>query len=213
MTSMQLAIAARANYVASRPAWWGFAEWIAFGWKHKTQVHLLYGKTRYIDVFSVFAPSSVNAEVATWPTSIHVLACSGENVAEDLADANHFMFALPMATRGKAPSCGHGLPYLLEIMASRGYAVITTTMDGNCGPDTCSVHLDLERTPRTWATIRESIKTTMLDLAKQPWFLDTFSACQEDAVSMRSSVVSAEDLVSEPTRTASCYHSYDDDSA
>ena len=54
------AISHRSSCIAQLGEYWGFAEWLAWGWRHETKVFMLFADNA-VDLFGVFATPDICA--------------------------------------------------------------------------------------------------------------------------------------------------------
>ena len=198
-SAWSLAVSARAVNVLRLGVWWGFVEWLAWGWASETQVTLHAGDSEW-RVFDMFVPPEVSARARKWPHHLHVLcvrysAC-GSGIADGLDSVNHYVYCMPSAEQvgisslGSADLWGSAQTYnslrsaeveLVNYYGRLGYVVIFTVAQGDCGPDTIAVHQGVPSTPTSWKRIRRVTHDALLRLRGEPWFYDSWHTCQEHA--------------------------------
>jgi hypothetical protein len=192
-------IADRAREILRLGSYWGFAEWVAWGWAKRTRVTLLFGHG-CVDLFDCFTPLHVAAEAATWSAHIHVIGCkvcqSGlvdYSINPIMSSINHFVYCWkdvheePRLSRSGSflrdattyASTSLAPVDLVDYYEKKGFVVIFTDAHGNCGPDAAAIHQGDPNTPLSWKHIRREVHDSMMFLRSESWFLDTFRACQE----------------------------------
>jgi len=203
--AVQTAICARALKLECLGEYWGWADWIAWGWHSQTRVHMLLGGSR-TDLFVPFCSPAVRDVSRGWASDVFVIACRVSGSIEGLKwdQVNHFVHATPLFdVHSEVPvapadddTCWSifekQLGAILEVSSfagadaeifstylERGWAVQFTICDGNCACDTIAVHQQTARTAAQWLEIRKHTAQTMRDLSAEAWFRNAFVLAQE----------------------------------
>jgi hypothetical protein len=190
------AVADRAIEMLRLGEYWGFAEWVAWGWAARTRVTMFFGHGS-MDLFEVFTPMHVSADTVSWGSHLYVIGClvshRGTHVAAHWGAINHFVYcwkdvhAEPRICKSNSfvrdattyASADIASRDIVDYYQRKGYVVIFTAADGNCGPDTVAIHSGRPSTLLSWKQIRREVHDSMLSLRATSWFCDTFQACQE----------------------------------
>ena len=193
-------VAQRAAVVLSLGIWWGFADWIAWAWMTETQLTMHFGAAAML-VLDVFCPPHIAGRAKNWKRHLHVICCKftrkGSILASTLGDVNHFVYALPTNETVYVEPC-EKMPALLSAGQSghsnlqeaemrlvndfgrRGFVVFLTSAEGNCAPDCAAVHDGQPSSLVSWKAIRKVASRGLLRLRDEPWFENTWRACQEE---------------------------------
>ena len=175
--------------------YWGFSDWIAYGWSRKTQIIIHLGDG-HVRLFKAFTPAVIYATTTAWP-ELHVIGVryggAGSEVAWDWRQVNHFIYSRPSADLdgesmsvedlSSTSACHVNLSdatnYLLGHYQSLGFTIAFTAANGCCGPDTAAIHEGRPSLPTTWKSIRLLVHQSHLKLRGEWWYADCFKACQE----------------------------------
>ncbi len=183
----------RADVVERLGQWWGFFDWLLWGYVSLTKVYIWFGSNK-VDVSATFshedqAPAQVGSKI------IHVAACKGHTVARgDLPEVSHFVLLEPLenmpavskpledqsawlAARFET-SMKAGAAELNEFYMDLGFAVIPTTLSGDCGPDACA-QFENSSGPLAWKAHRKRVASAIRAYANEDWAKAAFVACQE----------------------------------
>ena len=189
---MEAAILTRAAEVRQPGEYLGFLEWVAWGVLSRRRVFMLFG-SHVCDVIEVFAPEVLPiAFEGVCRVAAVVYADGGALLAAGFGAhagsfANHFVIAVAsaespaeIAAEGFAPAVAH-LPSCARRAALRaGWLLRGTVAQGDCGVDAMAYSLRRERTPATWAELREAIAEFLFLHAHQELWQDIAGACQEN---------------------------------
>lgn len=195
----------RADAVEKDYQYWGFADWIAWGWLRKTRVYLLLGPNA-TDLFSTFTLPDIAATAATWTSHIYVVACkacgAGALDEADWSTVNHFLHANPLSAEvvpngsadqslevfeGHLRECLSGSDHsdlealLITRYISWQWAIQLTVADGNCAVDSIAIHEQRPRTIVIFRGIRVATGKEMRTLSTVDWFRRCFVCAQEYA--------------------------------
>ena len=195
------AVAERAAYILQPGTYWGFAEWIAWGWASETQVTLHVADGCW-PLFEAFVPKHISLLAATWTQHLHVICVSVSDsqswMSRSLDRVNHYIYTLPTQESLRLPGVPtqerQPVPSSMQTHAalteaevevvncygSRGFVVLLTKTDGNCAPDCISLHEGQPSGPAAWKATRQLTHDSMLRLRMEWWWLDCFEACQEN---------------------------------
>lgn len=200
-------ISAHATRLLRLGQYWGWADWIAYGYAKKTRIFVHFGES-YFDIFETFTPAHVHEESRTWLRRLDVIgvrySMSGSSVAEDQHTVNHFLYGQP-ATTSLSPassmqSCidaapthanlAFGTAYLIGHYASLGFAVVFTPTNGDCAAGVVAHAEGRKSCPQTFKAIRREVFNSHLQLRDTSWYADCFKACQEvpEAVPLHESI-------------------------
>jgi len=196
---VKAAIHARSVQLEKHGTYWGWADWIAWGWSAQTRVHMILGDSRN-PIFETFCLPHVHRVSVDWLSDLYVVACrcSGKVDGISWADVSHFVHATPVHGDPAAvhPSCNSSLEdklaSMLKVASSsdvnaaifdayfdRDWAVTFTATDGDCACDTIAVHTGSPRTAPTFVEIRACAAAMMRTLAVEDWFRQAFCLAQE----------------------------------
>ena len=184
-----------ASRVLKLGCYWGFADWIAYGWAREVQVIIHVGDF-HIRLFECFSPPAIHELTRSW-REMHVLGvrygADGSEVAWDFRQVNHFTGCVPCGPLEGDSLLLHNMSgttrfletlsdannYLVAHYGSLGWVVLWTAANGDCGPDTCAIYEGLPSNCATWKHIRRVVHDSHLKLRSEYWYADCFKACQE----------------------------------
>ena len=196
---VQAAIHTRSKQLERHGKYWGWSDWIAWGWSAQTRVHMILGDGCN-HIFEAFCHPDVHRASLDWSSDLYVVACrcSGNVDGTSWANVNHFVHATPLreipavAHTACNSSLEHKLDAMLTVASSsdvnaeifeayfdRDWAVTFTVTDGNCACDTIAIHTGSPRTAPTFAEIRARTAVMMRTLAVEDWFRHAFCLAQE----------------------------------
>lgn len=209
MDPLRAAILQRADELERPFVYWGFADWLAWGWLEKTRVKLLLGK-EITDLFVTFTPPDVCSASLTWTSVIFVVACragKSRGFEENRWDTvNHFVHAAPLrpglldeALTGRdtdqqalvqrfekdlhsclsAPIRSGADAKLISWYLDRDWAVQLTPSDGNCACGTIAVNKHRANSAAVFKDIRKRTATEMRVLSDKAWYRDAFHCAGE----------------------------------
>ena len=190
----------RADAVQALGEYWGFFDWLAWGFSLKVRVVILAGDEA-LHLFEIFAPGDVAAQARSWTDTAFVVAAQGTT---DLAEvdaaafagrgvrANHFLYAHALrvpethdvdgssaASAARARDALTRVTHVSDDQAgilahyvSLGFCLVFTATQGDCAPDACCIHTLEERTPVGWKRQRQRVAQAMRELAGEAWFQD-----------------------------------------
>lgn len=205
----QQAIERRASEIQSLGQYWGFADWLAWGYSRATRVTILIGP-RSIDIFEVFTPVPIYQLSLTWERHLHVIGVKysfgGSCVASEMSRVNHFVYCLPneavfsegvaplhLATGSAFDSLSGAEAHLMNYYGHLGYVVFFTVANGCCADDCVVFHEGAASSPVEWKRVRLQVRNAHMKLRFESWYGDAFKACQEyeddeDCVTVNASV-------------------------
>ena len=70
---LSLAIVARSTTIATLGEYWGFAEWLAWGWMEQRRI-IMYLNENPVNIFEVFRDAPTVTLAASWPRCIYPAA-------------------------------------------------------------------------------------------------------------------------------------------
>jgi hypothetical protein len=129
-----------------------------------------------IDIVSAFAPALLDETWTPVPFARLVVPVACRDMHWCMAhygEATHFMAAVPTAIR-----LVEGCSAIAE-GARKGYHILTTVADGNCGPDALLAVASMDRNTPSLLGLRLQIRTMLYHNAVSPVWHEIASACQE----------------------------------
>ena len=157
----------------------GLLEFIAFSVARKRRIRLLLPEGE-IDITEAFATPLLDATWAVDPFPVLIVPVAGRAVGSrrhwcmaHYGEAGHFMAAVPTGPRHV-----EGISAVAE-GARRGFAVLPTVADGDCGLDALSVVDGEERSLKTRQNLRLEIRRVLAENANRVVWHNVATATQE----------------------------------
>ncbi len=175
-----IAMLARAEAVGQPRECTGTLDFVAFcvARKQRLYLHLLEG---CVEVMELFAPSLVDASWVQQSRKVEVFACRYDRCKRQwelatFSDTSHYMVGL------LAPTCCEiavpGTSAVAEGLR-RGFVVLDTVCDGDCGIDALCVVDGVPRTLANRMAIRRDIREVLVSKAGDPRWKDVLAATAE----------------------------------